>query len=89
MTRNGVAIWLLSTDPSSLNTGNNDPEDLRIDVAGMTGDGPCAVPVTYKPTGTTVTVDDHHLVTERNTRLFTLHLRRPSAHWRIGVAVQA
>jgi protein subunit release factor A len=33
-------------------------EDLRIDVARMIGDGPCAVRVTHLPSGTTVTVDD-------------------------------
>jgi protein subunit release factor A len=34
------------------------PEDLRIDVARMVDDGPCAVRVTHRPTGTTVEVND-------------------------------
>ena len=50
------------------------PEDLRIDVARMVGDGPCAVRVTHRPTGTTVQVDDQPS-TEANRDLALAQLR--------------
>jgi protein subunit release factor A len=50
------------------------PEDLRIDVARMVDDGPCAVRVTHTPTGTTVVVDDQ-LSTEANRDLALARLR--------------
>lgn len=36
-----------------------DPQDLRIDIIEPTRDRHWAVRITYLPTGTTVTVDDH------------------------------
>jgi protein subunit release factor A len=50
------------------------PEDLRIDVARMVGDSPCAVRVTHSPTGTTVQVDDQPS-TEANRDLALARLR--------------
>jgi protein subunit release factor A len=49
-------------------------DDLRIDVARMVGDGPCAVRVTHTPTGTTVQVDDQPS-TEANRDLALTRLR--------------
>jgi len=49
-------------------------DDLRIDVARMVSDGPCAVRVTHTPTGTTVLVDDQPN-TEANRDLALAQLR--------------
>jgi protein subunit release factor A len=50
------------------------PEDLRIDVARMVDDSPCAVRVTHTPTGMTVQVDDQPS-TDANRDLALVRLR--------------
>jgi protein subunit release factor A len=48
------------------------PEDVRVDVIRIAGDGPCAVRVTHVPTGTAVTVDDQLTIKDNRARAIAL-----------------
>jgi protein subunit release factor A len=49
-----------------------DPDDLRIDLIRVAGDGPCHVRLVHLPTGASVTVGDQSSIEENRERALAL-----------------
>jgi protein subunit release factor A len=49
-----------------------DPDDLRMDLIRVAGDGPCPVHLVHLPTGASVTVGDQPSIEENRERALAL-----------------
>lgn len=49
-----------------------DPDDLRIDLIRVAGDGPCPVRLVHLPTGRSVTVGDQPTISENRDKALVL-----------------